>query len=136
MKTQCSSSNRQVFLGYVREKRRRVKESFSHWLYFVQKNKTSNSNTRNDTFFERRRNKVLCTRGDFCQLLKLSFFCSKIYSISLFHNMTQGQWQNLLLSLCYSQIMRLIPESESDFSVTLTFSNVFLQSQGSHLIIE
>lgn len=41
-----------------------------------------------------------------------------------------------LLSLCYSQIMRLIPETESDFSVTATFDHVFLQSQGSDLITE
>lgn len=68
------------------------------------------------------------------------FFCPQIYLISLFSCHDTGAMVesgcDQLLSPCYSQITRLIPESESGFSVTVTFSNVVLQSQGSDLITE
>lgn len=74
-----------------KEKRQRVKWSYSHWLYFAQreKNKITGSNTRQGAFLKAGCSKVLCTRGDFWQLLEVPFFCPQIYLASFFHNIVE-----------------------------------------------
>lgn len=62
---------------------------FSLALFCPEKKNKTRSNTREGAFLKAGCSNVLCTRGDFWQLLEVPFLCPQIHLASLFHTIAE-----------------------------------------------